>query len=203
MRKQSLFRKLQNELILEFADSNNFKEVVEIGGTFQFNNKKFFNDNVRFVLTNLEGENCDKIEDVTQLTFLSNSIESLLCISVLQHVFDINAAIDELIRVLKPGGKVLITNGFMFPVCMQHDYYRLTPEFWNQRLQDENVDFEIISVGNKYSSLENLLMRPYGKLGGTKGILNKILAIVFKFIGKFIKEKDNSPLGVAVIITKK
>jgi hypothetical protein len=46
-------------------------------------------------------------------------------------------------------------------------------------------------------------MRPYGKLGGTKGILKKILAIVFKVFGKFIKEKDNSPLGVAVIITKK
>jgi SAM-dependent methyltransferase len=201
--KQSLFRKLQNELILEFANSNNFQEIVEIGGTFQFNNKKFFNENVRFKLTNLEDEGCDQIEDVTQLTFHSNSVESILCISVLQHVFDINAAIDELIRVLKPGGKVLITNGFMFPVCMVHDYYRLSPEFWNQRLQDENVDYKIISMGNKYSSLENLLMRPYGKIGGVKGLLNKILAIGFKFIGNLIKERDNSPLGVAVIITKK
>jgi SAM-dependent methyltransferase len=200
--KQSLFRKLQNELILDFANSNNFKEVVEIGGTFQFNNKRFFNDNLRFVLTNLEGESCDQIEDVTQLTFPSNSIESILCISVLQHVFDINAAIDEVIRVLKPRGKALITNGFMFPVCMEHDYYRLTPEFWNKRLLDENVSFTIIPLGHKYSAIENLLMRPYGKIGGPKGIVNKSLAIIFKGVGKLIREKDSSPLGVAVIITK-
>ena len=170
--------------------------------THQINNRQFFGADTTYILTNLKGEDCDQVEDITQLSFGSNNIESILCISVLQHVFDFNKGIDEILRVLKPGGKALITNGFMFPVCMKQDFFRFTPAFWEERLRNEQVTFRIISVGNQYHSIENSLMRPYNKIGGLKGVVNKFMAIFFRIFRYFYHKLDSAPMGVAVIIEK-
>jgi SAM-dependent methyltransferase len=202
MTKQSLFRKLQNDLVVEFLKTRiNHDIIVEFGGTSDVNYKKYSKSS-KYIITNIEGE-VDEIQDLTHLTFESNSIDSAICISVLQHVFEIDHAVDEIIRVLKPGGECLITNGFLFPVCMEYDFYRFTPKFWEKRLENENVDFDIKLIGNKYASISNLLMRPYGIYLGFRVLLNKILSMPFTFIfSGLIKNEDNSPLGVAVIIKK-
>jgi ubiquinone/menaquinone biosynthesis C-methylase UbiE len=142
------------------------------------------------------------VENLTALSHASSSVECALCISVLQHVFEVDKAIAEIIRVLKPGGKCLITNGYIFPICMEHDYYRLTPAFWDKRLENEPVDFEVIKLGNLYDALDNILMRPYGKYNGIKNIIHKFLSLPFKLLRNLVRKTDTAPLGVAVIITK-
>jgi SAM-dependent methyltransferase len=199
---ESKFRELQNREIEMFANRINGDTVYELGGTFKENNKKYFVRFNKFVIGNIiEGE-CDEIEDITNLSYLDNSIDSVICISVLQHVFDFNQAISEIIRVLKPGGKALITNGFLFPICMTEDYVRLTPRFWEIRLSKEPVKFEIKKLGNRYNTIENLLMRPYGRLGGLLGLVNKFFAQFFIIMGKINSKKDAYPLGLAVYIEK-
>jgi SAM-dependent methyltransferase len=202
MTKQSLFRKLQNDLVVEFLKTRiNHDIIVEFGGTSDVNYKKY-SKTLKYIITNIEGD-VDQIEDLRKLSFESNSIDAAICISVLQHVFEIDQAIDEIIRVLKPGGECLITNGFLFPVCMEYDFYRLTPKFWEKRMEKENVEFEIKLLGNKYASITNLLMRPYGRYFGIRVLLNKILSIPFTLLyDGIMKNEDNSPLGVAVIIRK-
>jgi SAM-dependent methyltransferase len=202
MKQQSLFRKLQNNLVVEFLHKEfNQDKIVEFGGTKDVNYKEFSKSS-KYIITNIEGE-VDQIEDLKNLSFESNSIDAAICVSVLQHVFEFDQAVDEIIRVLKPGGECLITNGFLFPVCMEYDFYRFTPKFWEKRLENENVDFDIKLIGNKYASISNLLMRPYGKYFGLRVLLNKILSTPFTFLYKIIfKNEDNSPLGVAVIIKK-
>jgi SAM-dependent methyltransferase len=202
MTKQSLFRKLQNDLVVEFLKTRiNHDIIVEFGGTSDVNYKKY-SKTLKYIITNIEGD-VDQIEDLRKLSFESNSIDAAICISVLQHVFEIDQAIDEIIRVLKPGGECLITNGFLFPVCMEYDFYRFTPKFWEKKLEKGNVEFEIKLIGNKYAAISNLLVRPYGIYLGIRVLLNKILSIPFTFIySGIIKNEDNSPLGVAVIIKK-
>jgi SAM-dependent methyltransferase len=203
MKQQSLFRKLQNELVFEFFDKKYNQDVtIEFGGTKDVNYKEFSNSS-KYIITNIGGE-VDQIEDLRNLSFESNSIDTSICISVLQHIFEFDQAIDEIIRVLKPGGECLITNGFLFPVCMEHDFVRFTPKFWEKRLEKENVEFEIKLIGNKYSAISNLLMRPYGKYFGFRILLNKFLSLPFTFLHNgIINNTDNSPLGVAVILKKK
>jgi ubiquinone/menaquinone biosynthesis C-methylase UbiE len=41
--------------------------------------------------------------------------DAIICISVLEHVFEYDKAINEIERVLKPGGKLLLTVPFGFP----------------------------------------------------------------------------------------
>lgn len=198
----SKFRKLQNQEIETFAALCNGFTVYELGGTYSENSKIYFKEVKNFIITNiLEGE-CDEIQDVTKLTFQNNSIDNIICISVLQHVFNYDKAINEIIRVLKPGGRALITNGYLFPICMEEDYFRFTPKFWEVRLEKEAVKFTVKKLGNRYSTIENLLMRPYNSTGGILGLLNKSLAQIFRILGVVNKNKDAYPLGVAVYLEK-
>lgn len=200
MRVESRFRKLQNRLVSNFSTNITTGIVVEFGADDNNDYSKLFNRNINFVKTNI----CGKYEyqNLESLTLEDDSINAALCISVLQHVFNINQAISEIIRVLKPGGQCLITNGYMFPLCMEHDYFRLTPAYWRKRLENEPVSYEIINLGNIYDSIDNMLMRPYGRYNGLRNIVNKLISIPFKIIRRVIKNNDTSPLGVAVIITK-
>jgi SAM-dependent methyltransferase len=199
----SRFRSLQNQLVQEFSIGCRDLHVIEWGGDKKYNYVQYFSDAASFKLTNIEGSGADYVEDITKLSHENNSVEAAICISVLQHVFPLDTAISEIIRVLKPGGKCLITNGFMFPVCMEDDYYRLTPAFWEHRLKNELVDYEIILIGNVYTSIFEFLMRPYQRYKGRKNILNKFLSLPFGALASLTNIKDSTPLGVAVILYKK
>jgi SAM-dependent methyltransferase len=51
----------------------------------------------------------------------------VLCTQVIEHVADLRTFCKEVDRVLAPGGKLLITVPFLFPIHDVHDYQRLTP----------------------------------------------------------------------------
>lgn len=57
------------------------------------------------------GLRCESLEN---LSFADNSFDLLVSLDVLEHVFDYQAALDNLYRVLKPGGVALITVPFHF-----------------------------------------------------------------------------------------
>jgi SAM-dependent methyltransferase len=63
---------------------------------------------LRCVSIDIEPGVADIQGDVTALPFEESSFDLALCIHVLEHVADDGAAIRELFRVLKPGGKALI-----------------------------------------------------------------------------------------------
>jgi SAM-dependent methyltransferase len=56
----------------------------------------------------------DYVEDIHKLSFPDNSIDSLFCLAVLEHVYDPKRAAEELIRVLKFGGKALLYVPFIY-----------------------------------------------------------------------------------------
>lgn len=54
----------------------------------------------------------DIISDITQIPVKGSSFDAVLCTEVLEHVPDAVAALNELSRILKPGGTLLITAPF-------------------------------------------------------------------------------------------
>lgn len=75
-----------------------------------------------------EGPGVDRIEDLGQLTLPDDSIPSILCVETLEHVFEVRRAVDELMRVLAPGGVVLLSTPLNFHLHdFPGDYWRLTP----------------------------------------------------------------------------
>lgn len=74
------------------------------------------------------GPGVDRVEDLSQLTLSDESAATILCVETLEHVFEVRRAVDELLRVLAPGGMIVITTPFNFHLHnYPGDYWRLTP----------------------------------------------------------------------------
>jgi SAM-dependent methyltransferase len=67
------------------------------------------------------------IGDAQALGIRSSAFEIVLCTEVLEHLPEPQAAVDEMFRVLEPGGLLLLTTRFLFPIHdAPHDYFRFT-----------------------------------------------------------------------------
>ena len=76
-----------------------------------------------------EGHGVDRIEDVHELTFADDSVGTVISLETLEHVADPLRAVQEMYRVLKPGGLLAISSLMFFPIhAHPWDYWRFTPE---------------------------------------------------------------------------
>ena len=67
------------------------------------------------------------IGDAQALGIRDASFDVVLCTEVLEHLPEPQRAIDEIFRVLVPGGRLLLTTRFLFPIHdAPHDYFRFT-----------------------------------------------------------------------------
>jgi len=86
----------------------------------------------------------DVVADISSLPFADGSVDGILCDQVLEHVPDAPAAIAELQRVLRPGGRVYLTLPFLWPYhASPHDYRRWTVS----GVERDLACFEPIQVG--------------------------------------------------------
>lgn len=87
----------------------------------------------------------------------SESFDAVICTQVLEHVAALELTVDEITRVLKPGGRVVVTIPFTYNEHgSPHDYRRLSPHGLRTLFAK---DFEIISL------------RTEGGIGSTIGTL--------------------------------
>ena len=71
--------------------------------------------------------NIDMFYDGQHIPFEDNSIDSIICFEVLEHVFEPEIIIQEMYRVLKPGGKLMLTTPFIWNEHeIPYDYGRYT-----------------------------------------------------------------------------
>src|SRR6478735_220722 len=60
------------------------------------------------------GEQIDVFYDGKNIPFPDGYFDSILCSEVMEHLFDLPAVLKEMKRVLKPGGKILLTCPFVW-----------------------------------------------------------------------------------------
>ena len=97
-----------------------------------------------------------------------NTYKSCLCFNTLEHVYDARFMLDEMYRVLAPGGTAYITVPFMFRIHGHpDDYFRGTPSWWRESL---------LRSGFAETELEPLIWGRYTSAGNVKdyrGILRR------------------------------
>jgi SAM-dependent methyltransferase len=77
--------------------------------------------------------------DGITLPFDDASFDNVVCFEVLEHVFNFNELVVEIHRILRPGGKLLITVPFAFPEHeIPFDFFRYTSFGLNKLLQSNN-----------------------------------------------------------------
>lgn len=95
----------KKNVILHFAPETDTKKKI-------LKNKKaiYYNGDI-------QEKNADMKIDITNIQFASNTFDYIICNHVLEHVLDEKKAILELKRVIKPGGKIILT----VPICISND----------------------------------------------------------------------------------
>lgn len=74
------------------------------------------------------GPGVDRVEDMSCLTLSDDTAGTILCLDTLEHVFDVRKSVDEMIRVLAPGGAMMVAVPMDFRIHeYPDDYWRLTP----------------------------------------------------------------------------
>jgi SAM-dependent methyltransferase len=67
------------------------------------------------------------VGDARRLPVRDAAFDVVLCTEMLEHVPEPQQAVDEMWRVLKPGGTLVLTTRFLFPIHdAPHDYFRFT-----------------------------------------------------------------------------
>jgi SAM-dependent methyltransferase len=67
------------------------------------------------------------VGDAHWLPFADECLDMILSTEVLEHTLEPQRIVDEIRRVLRPGGRVLLTTRFIFPLHdVPGDYYRFT-----------------------------------------------------------------------------
>ena len=117
----------------------------------------------RVALDIQRGAGVQIIGDVQALCIRDASFEVVLCTEVLEHVPDPQRAIDEMYRVLVPGGQLLLTTRFLFPIHdAPHDYFRFTKyglRHLLRRFEIAEVQEETDAVGTLAVLLQRLGMQ--------------------------------------------
>lgn len=90
----------------------------------------------------IEGPGVDVVLDLHDLDLQSESVGTLICMEVLEHVERPFDALKEMYRVLKPGGLLIISAPMKLPIHgSPFDYWRFTPEGFKTLLKPFGQSF--------------------------------------------------------------
>lgn len=109
--------------------------------------KSFISDNI-VASDVIDSEFSDMKCDLHDLPYQSESVDGIICQAVLEHVEDANAAINEMTRVLKPGGYLFIDVPFLQPYhAFPYDFRRYTVRGLENKLDHLQKLYSGASVG--------------------------------------------------------
>ncbi|MEN9390237.1 MAG: hypothetical protein RLZZ283_337 [Candidatus Parcubacteria bacterium] len=122
------------EMFLKSEASDLYTLDIGSGGSM-YGYDRFFTKRVTVDID--PARNPEIVGDIHALPFPDGTFDRVLCVEVLEHVKDPRQAFKEMKRVLKPGGKIVLSTRFLFPIHdAPHDYWRFT-HFALQMLCDE------------------------------------------------------------------
>lgn len=166
------WEKFFNTKILELISSSNM--VIDIGGGLRLSKDKSDRVNPKNAWLISEVEkidykimdvvpeyNPDLIGDIHELPFENNSVDAFICLAVLEHVQNPIKAMEEMYRVLRPGGKIIIYVPFLFYYHNHEgnheygDYWRFTKDTL-QLFAKPFSSYEIQSVKQPIETLISL-----------------------------------------------
>ncbi len=122
--------------------------------------------------------------DAHHLPFAETTMDGVLMVSVLEHLYDPIRAVDQVCRVLKPGGIFFSYAPFYHPYHgSPHDYFRFTLDGYRYLLRDF-AEVQFVSGGNYLAVLNDVVAYPLNRGGRAGRALSKTvewpLGILFR-----------------------
>ena len=176
------------EFVKKYKDSG---LTLDLGcGTAPY--KRYFPNRVSFDAR--PGPEVDIVGDAHNLPFPDGKFDNILCTEVLEHLHSPEVAISEMKRVLKTGGKLILTTRFVFPLHdVPEDYYRYTKYGLEYLFRDwQIVELrEELSTGETIAALLQRIMYQSDIRGGklSKLVIFALIKIVTPFLSFLIKRE--------------
>ncbi|MCR4279567.1 MAG: class I SAM-dependent methyltransferase [Candidatus Zambryskibacteria bacterium] len=179
------------------------KRVLDVGGGERFQKwlkeyeHLFSNSNYQtFDYDSKSG--ADIIGDIHKMPIETGTIDAIICHSVLEHVWDPIRAVEELYRILRPGGKIFVHVPSTYPYHARKGHY---PDYWrffDDTLHELFKDFskvELIKRGGYFKALFFFVPMQYK--------LQFLLNPIANFLDKLFKmEKRNTTSGYYIYAIK-
>lgn len=128
------------------------------------------------------------VGDAQLLPFADASMDGVLMVSVLEHLCDPIRAVDQVWRVLKPGGIFFSYAPFYHPYHgSPQDYFRFTLEGYRYLLRGfSSVKF--VSGGNYFAVLNDVVAYPLNRAGRLGRALSKTVELPVGVLFRFLDE---------------
>ncbi|WP_299949848.1 methyltransferase domain-containing protein [uncultured Ruegeria sp.] len=143
-------RKFYYRRLREIAPTARGHCILEIGSGKQVKGQEaysavhIFTDVAEFRQTDMNPAHGHEVLDITSMT-IRDRYDMILCLNVLEHVYETETAVRNLHTALRPGGRLIVAVPFAFPLHDEpHDYYRFTRFALERMLADfEKAEVEV------------------------------------------------------------
>jgi ubiquinone/menaquinone biosynthesis C-methylase UbiE len=125
----------------------------------------------------VEGPGVDKVADAHDLPFADGEFEQIILSEVLEHLHSPARAVEEMARVLKPEGRLILTVPFVYPLHeAPHDYQRYTEYGLRKLLGGRFKDIEIKALFSEEQTIAILVQRI--ALQRRSGLLRRLIYVL-------------------------
>jgi len=99
------------------------------------------------------------IDPMGHWPFADESFDAIVCTQVLEHVGNRDTVVDEMSRILKSAGTILVTVPFLYPAHgLPHDHVRFTSQGLTAVLEKNFEVVESLETGGAGTTLSTLLL---------------------------------------------
>ena len=130
-----------------------------------------------------QGKGVDVVASIYKLPFEDKKFDNILCAEVLEHLHSPKEAIEEMKRVLKKEGLLILSTRFLFPLHdVPNDYYRFT----KYGLRYLFRDWQIIELREEARTLETIAVLLQRICYQCRGVFLKPLKLLIFAMAKII-----------------
>lgn len=142
------------------------------------------------------GANVMFVSDAHFLPIADASLDGVIMVSVLEHLYDPVRAVNQVARVLKRGGVFFSYAPFYHPYhASPHDYFRFTREGYRYILR-EFSQAEIVSGGNSVAVTNDVLSSAFGGSRLGRSLARVFVELPMSVLFRAFDAKQNSDMAV-------
>ncbi|MFC1819074.1 class I SAM-dependent methyltransferase, partial [Thermodesulfobacteriota bacterium] len=148
-----------------------------------------------FEVNPIHNNNPDIVWEDNKIPLADNTIDCSLATEVLEHCPNPEEVLDEIHRVLKPGGFFFFTVPFLWPLHeVPFDQYRYTPFALKRHMGNSGfVNIELRALGGWDASLAQMLGLWVRRRPGLNPLFRKLLSIVSVPLISYLHKIDKKP----------